>query len=920
MPAENLSNDSGHKSHTEGLNTLFDFNRTGEGLFVDGQVFHGKNKVRPIVRGKVTEVVSNPSTTLRRDPVFRWIRRDSQGFERLALRDQDVKRGLATIDHLVQELSEISQDRGKTQINTLAVAEKAEEIAALAAPYIPRDLKKELEKTDPKNDEKNLQNQEKEKNKNGSLNGPKLNATLPSIPFPKFNLPRIGLPNFIKNSVRDLKDQLRKEKKIRVYSGGNLLHPLLTRDQQAGRDRRWKSQAETGLMMKLDKEMMTSEEPGFIITKYMNRYNPATGELKADAPSTQYSLHRANSYGNEIATPLGKIESFEFVGIPLPLKENSRASSYSSESLALCDIELTTEDNKQLANWVAIRDYLKQDSLGNVFIDLPEFLNEYRQEIKGKNVVLHTKYSGYSYTDQEEAEYIGSMPDEERYRINLYPKEIQRFIEVMLKKKQRNEKGFQSNVEIFSRLAQFIGSFWLTYDLQDAISNHDEPNSFQQTERVLAGNVASCEGSNIALGQLMRYFLDKNEGIAYVEGFVADSSTITSRDLHLKVVYIDDEGSRHFFDATPWSAESQMYFEVISRRRHAAAEEWYAEASELREGDLLKLRKELPARLSALEERFEKSWQSEKSIPEAFLKELKEMELVSRFDYRNNAGITKLIRSYTEITKKGLLRRKNVRIFENDLGIFLRNLHGLTENQTNYWRFPRKEVDGAIDFRLNFLKGNLYDIRNRGSMSHFFYDYLSDEVKSSIVNDSLNRTKLFEEMSELSREALIASSQNIEAISVVVSHIEELSASYQQRFVQIFETVSDSLSVSPETFLKSAPFLLLLKNPYSYIENVFVRSKDKNSRGFLLPSDPQEIIAELDRQLNGWQYYAEYSLREFSKIIAKAPKTGSRETVEVSSTYLWQELSKNIPQEKGKKKKYLDPIKTFFYLYYGRDY
>src|SRR3989344_7658203 len=751
-------------SHIRGLNSLFEFNKTRQGLNLDQGVFEGKNKVRPIVRGQIQEVDSNPSKTLKSNPVYRWIRRDASQFEAIALRDQDVKKGLATIDDLVDRLSNNTLEEEEKRLNTLAVAEKTEEVAILAAPYVPRSQKKNPESQDDENGESsNKQKREKEKAPKPKSKGSSVSLSL------DLKLPRIPQLDKLFESLSKFFAGFKN--RLRTSNNGDLLHPLLTRFQEAGRERKWKLLPNSIELMRTNKELMRNLTPaGFIITKIMNKYDENTGELTVDAPR-QVDIPLGYDSRYEIGTPLGRVDpaKVEVIGIPIPTDGNYRAVGARGFKYNLSEVALVTEKNKEIVGQRQIEIYVEKDELGNLVINLKGMPKDLQDEIKKANIVLKTKYTeSYRYGHSiEQANWIDALPENERYRLNMYPPEIAKFVTTLLEKKKNKIRGFMDNDEIFARLAQFLGDYWLTYDLLDARINENEPIGFRQTERVLNGNLASCEGSNIALGQLMRYFLEEDEGIAYVEGFVAEGSSITSRNLHLKVLYKDQVGGKHLFDATPWAEEDHVMFNVLSRRRKLAAQEWYSKSRRLREGELLKLRDELPNRIGKVSERIRTSWQDTSDLPRTLTQRMQREHLYLSSMNADQPYENQLI-AETIVWRKRWFK-SDYHTIPKEIGYFFREQYNV-ERYGQLWRFPHGVIDGKIDFDIKFLKGKFYSESNETSFNLF--KYLDQTATHPILSDLERQQRIFRLMTNVSEQALIASNQNVETLNLVAQQVE----------------------------------------------------------------------------------------------------------------------------------------------------
>lgn len=936
-------------NRAQSIGILSMYRQTGEGLDFDSKILQEEQTVRPLVRGVQTETRVVVDALLAQDPILRWAQEDAIGFTKSTKADKDVRSALLTLDDLIENAASGFELPEERTLNTLAVAEKTVEVATLAAPYIPTETKREIEeqikkekegKTKPQKNKKfkRQQPQERSENEHPKLNleDSRLSKFLArfsglKIRFPHLdiNLDELGDKNG--NGNGNGKDDSKKEpekkrKGIKTNWGAEYSHPLLHRKYIAGRERSLKITGDSQEMLRVSKELLKWPGCDFVATKFMNYYNPSTGEMAVVAPTANYKIIEERQKG-EMVTPLGYIpKNLNAIGIPIPVKgESDFRNDVHSMRLPLGSVSLTTEANGILLTSEELAPYVVKDSLGNISIDLSTMPQELKELISSRKIVMHTEYfDSFSTNIPDAAPLIGAMPEEERYRLNLYPPEVKAFVLTLMDKHKRKVDGFDSKAEIFARLAQFIGDFWLTYDLGDAQFELTDPVGFGQTERVLRGNVSSCEGANVALGQLMRYFLEEHEGIAYVEGFSMSrgSDNATASNLHLKVMYRNTNGREMFFDATPWAEEEQRFFNGQSEKRKRAMSEWLEITKDLRTPEVAKVRRELPevARLAMVD--FDFAW-SYKDIDAEAENEWEEEGLNRHtlWGYLRNSAWQYIIHRHEEIpdgyTRRFLAKHPRTRKIQADhLMKFLLDYHGISEEFERLWTAPEEPIDGVTDLNVRFLERSFYSGYLPFDPTRYT-DYRGGNplVKDRFLDDHDLRGQLFSQMAQVAREGMEASVQNIEAVSHLARRVEGLWDEYMQKFADIFEPVRDRLGMEPIEFVQSAPFLMLLENPITYLNGFFRRSTQKDTLGYLLPNEGKTIDELFDSSIYYWRQMAERDLERFEGMVKKIKRTRAREEVVVPSTLLWERFkSKNPPEPIEKGKKHLDPIVALKHL------
>ncbi len=907
-----------------GIDKLYDW-LEGEPLInVEPALLAKSQQIHPFIRG--IQVTSNVKALdlLKKSPVFQWYQHDKQGILLAAARDADLRNAINSITTIIDSAASISEDAaGTRELFTLALVEKIFETSIVGAPHVPHNFQKKLHQPEWKNFAlqpllpfasffslwRNWMEKHKEQ------------IDIPDLPKRESHLPRIQLPSFSINlpfhfegsSTADSKKS-RKQLSDDVYS-----HPLIDGFRQVGKER-------SGEMAKKKQKMILvhrhrnsrRREDSFVVTRKFNSFNAEKGILQNDSKNIPYTIDTSLHPTITITALLGKInlENIPELALPFPVDESSTVRQKDHHRmLALADISMTDSD-EQL--WLGSHDlgkYLVEDNNGNLFLAVQDMPSDLKHQFNKKALKLIVQYAE-SPTDQKkwQTEFIGPMEPSEYYRLYLYPKEIAAFVHSLQKKKQQQLPGFQTNEEIFRRLSQFIGNTWLTYDLKDAVVDEKDPIGFQQTERVLARRRASCEGANITLGQLMRYFLEEGEGILYTEGFVVYAREYALvDDFHLKVVYVDRDKKEHYFDATPWSDESHRSFKRAVRNYTRAKKEW------IRVNRHIHRNEQLSVDADNLYQRFVDAWSTPtgsevpkdlyNSLPGRFdsdsffsfinLAKPKggpKDEVMAKIFHHFTSGFNKYPDSYMSIIR------------------FLYDVYNVSDSARKIFPNPTNNFDVAVDLDIGFLDQPLYK-----SLSMSPNDYISGLKGNKILFNHLLRSGSYRKMAKIIEKSQPIAQQNIEVLTYLCERLEQVNTVYTQKLKRIFQTVSHKMPQGVDTFFDQAPFIMLLPHPLDSFGRFFHRSVESDTLGFLLPDDIPTLDKKWDAYIAMWERTAEKKLAKIQALIDSVPETLTSvpNEVYVSSLMLWEEVAREYPikYQKNDEPVFIDAMQTLEYLH-----
>lgn len=678
----------------------------------------------------------------------------------------------------------------------------------------------------------------------------------------------------------------KRPKRRRVNSRGLYRSPLLVESSVSGEERRW-PQARKNQHMVLIDTLKAGETDRFVITKLWNGYNPETGELTVESSMDTVSYGDTDS---EIflTIPLGHIDVTKQTQITIPTYATSsseRKDFWTGRKLVSVRLENEFR-RKDAISFKQLDLALSEDDAGNIYLDMKELGTEVIEWLSNRKVVMVAEYGGFASSPLAAIETIRAMsPEEQSYRLSLYPPTIQRLIRTLQNEKQ---KGLE-NGQIFLVLAQFLASAWLTYDEFDVPHSPRDPVGWNQTERVLHKRIASCEGSNIALGQLMRFFLEKDEGILYAQGYeVNGASEAYPGDAHLKIVYVKNSKARSFYDATAWSDEDKEYFSDKRKQYRQARQEWWFVNNNLG----------IPTEVRTKnEEAAYESWESLKNVWDPTdLQSTISKDLAAQLPGRRFSP--EYIFAEDENGRR-----------ETNLIAFLKNVCGVDEYRQSYWVHP---VD--LSFNARFVIEYLGQSRFLKTAKHPAGFFSADDIR--FMENHTKRQNAYLRMGTVISRGKEASEQNI---AVFRRLTEVFCMARTDIYAQLARVLTESAiplsEADIDTFLSKAPFMLLFPNPVGRLINALNRI----SNGFFSPG-VDDLDAFLLQRLNAWTDDINSILTKIRDIIPKVPLKERKQEIKdqlVSSLFLWEgisELKKVERDELTRRPTYLFPDKLFTHL------
>ncbi|MEO6509270.1 MAG: hypothetical protein ABIO02_04910, partial [Patescibacteria group bacterium] len=901
---------------------------------LDTQVLRNPQHLRPIIRGTTREIETSLSSLLHDNDVLRWLFQDKDQFLKAISRDKEIKNSLLAINELVQMVESLEGlSESSRNLLSLALTERTAELSLLSAPYMPKSVRNKIEqrKQEKVEESEDTQEFEDEDQKEPIFEKWKQwmseNMTRPQPRIPEASRPMLQLPKFLEaaadsrahrlggsddsSSKKEGGDEKTSKRRREVIRSNPLYsNPLMDDERRVGRERAWKQMGGKQKMMHYEQDMFYYDDGGtFIITRIMNTYDPERGVMSADAPRERFLPNYSRNVESKITSPLGVVNTFnqEHIAVPRPVYDvnNERWKRYRGK-VGLTSVELQDSEGKVLIDQNELHQFLEIDELGNIFVSLKELPDELKEKIHAKKVLLQANFGNdYSGRNNERKSFPGitaSSPEDD-FKLNLYPSEVAKLIEVLREKKVRGNWRFRDNTEIFARLAQFIGNYWLTYDLEDAPFDEDDPVGFQQTERVLARRQASCEGANIALGQLMRYFLGEGESIAYVEGFVLEKlkgdkkqAYATTQDFHLKVMYKDKYDRYHLFDATPWSPESHSAYVQSTDQYIQAKGEWIEHDQSVRAktSQTLQTEHQHSQEATNIWQNLLQSWYRGIDPRSETLSKALESEDISLDDlpgYYKEKDLENLMQFSTAEYKSSHQKKRAWSLFQRfrnnepppfdisdsdsqDLITFLKRLQKVDTSLDSKWSTPRTVIDGATDFTLKHLERRLYDSSSTPVDVNRYIE--GDSSKRALYADSKRRAVVYSDMAKVKEQAIYASEQNVAVIGTLTEIIHELSNDYTDRLKVILATAQEKMTGNVEQFWNGAPFMLLLRNPLYDLQRFFLRATKPGQEGFLEPSTFKDIGDKLESQIGYWQFQVESQLKMIDDRLQNVPLTTAR--------------------------------------------
>lgn len=715
------------------------------------------------------------------------------------------------------------------------------------------------------------------------------------------------------------------------FFGLNATHPLLENHYQPGIERKagYKSHKATVITLH-HRYAISHTSSDFIIYRICNVYQAEKNYSGINASRSRIKLFYGHDHMDS-RSPLGPIDTEKTAELFMPqaygLDFEYVVNRRTADEYQVVNVRLEDEIHNTI---ISSRTYdlpLYVDDLGNMILHLRELPISVQEKLKTTNVFLSVGYKNNIDPNQHQPQtnpiWIGPITKEEQYKKALYPVEIQKMLDTLKRKKNLKIPAFSTNQDIFARLAQFLGKFWITYNLLDAPHHQDDPIGFNQTERALWFKQASCEGSAVTLLDLMRHFVEPGEGLALVDGVVVEPDKSgtklgTTEDLHAAVMYIDSQGEKYIYDATAWNEATKQSFTYSSDRYRHAKQQWYQAFKGLNEkhngnlkGNMLTLEAQADVALSAVAN----SW----SIPLA--KEYPNIDpklqlLIKSYNF--------LFADYTaDNLGYGPMSLFSKDLYIKSLGYFMcQRLHIDTNTYHNFLIDPENPISAGFFSKITHLEEKLYDELNLDQhgldkrFSKNLNDYLS-ETTDDLLDDDDQRTTLYKLVAlvELSQPA---SAQNIEVLERFTQEMKKIKRNCRARLKYIFSSRKDLLATDINTFYKSAPFLYFVPHPFAEktLEGFFTRNKQYGKMGYLMPESSLAINLRLADRLTDWEHKTAAAFEKIEHVFSRLqPEVlPAQKTVPVSSLYLWESFfgeKKHTKKDPQDTQLALNPITLF---------
>jgi hypothetical protein len=890
---------------------------TGESIIpIDYEQLNKPQHVVTLPHGIRTETDFSIAAFFGDNSVYEWWERDRKGFIQAIKQDRDLQLSLEAADELIERLSNPPAQDYDNKVTTLALTEMLAQVSQTAAPHVPKYIVEHEEKDTIREETSKNKSDERISEKNLE---PKQDATSPLKSYIAEQLQRLSSA-FSSSSIdidfpgiEGTKDDSRKTSR-RLHT----LSALLNEHEETGRDRVWDDFKGNQRRVDYIDESRGRFRPPFIVTHMYTAYDPITGRL-TDNPNQKKSPLRGNWSGSRIQNqiirmPVGQIPAGQQeIRIPWPMHGISglRANSDSMRE-SLSSISLYTKKN-ELITINRPDDSVLTDEIGNATLSISHLPTDVQQQLKDSSLTIETKYQSYGifYHDTNVENLINGYRPHESPPTYLYPPEIQKYLKVLKQKKSDGEK----NTDMFKDMASFLGNFWLTYSMLDAKPSNADPFGAYQTERVLRDRIASCEGANIMLGQLMRYFLEDNEGIAYVAGYNTSEDGSSSRyaatqnSYHLRVMYFnEDDMGYKVYDATPWGQEEHTLFESSAQKYRRAKKEWIT-----RKNDALKRLGISRKEVKHIRSRAETTWSDFSHIwTEEIYQESFDLETLRQ----NGILLSDLpgwilnedAKNVLEPGKDGLVKLSSFIAFQN----------GIKDDLKYHFSKPDTPINGLATFSFRFPDRNPHD---RDAYTADPENLLFGRMQTEkIINDEGFRNGLYRRAERVLIEGILATQQNTEVITQFTGLLHQVKYAYQERIKAILaKSQASMLQHDTDVFFEEAPFLLLLDNPLKELPDFFTRKTAHSARGYLFPNDKLSMANKLEKQLEDWNERMQLRLVRIEELMEEAPKTLTQPPVEMTfpSLRFWPEDLKpqQEPDEDESVPEYLDPIDTFVYLY-----
>lgn len=910
-----------------------------------------RREFRPLPYGFPKPVVTSLRKLVETNPIFAWWKHDRNSFNAAVLQNRALRQTLVALHEIVNDLNRETLTLELQEMLILALTERTAELVILAAPHMPRDISDVvLKKRKRARKSATVGNHETE---------PQALSIWEQLLVYVEHLKRRYTQH--KNTTNNSRQNRNQDTNNSHNDASHLpsLHPLLEKSKHKVGSDRGKHLSNTSISQDTLLEYISNPHRGsynsaFIITKVYNGYDPSEGLLFTDTHRVRGGVFNSSKASSdcEVRVPLGVLNLAENTEISLPnFSFNANTVRYSEikQNMVISGVEITDSKGTVLLDSYVLNKCVYIDSLGNFTLDQKHLSEEDKMKIQDIKVILHVTYEMmFRQVTPPQAKLIGPMRHAEKANLYLYPIEIQKFIRTLLYKKRtiKYKPGtkqdmfakFKENWYIYTRLTQFLGNYWLTYDKVDAPWSEHDPVGFNQTERTLNSKQASCEGCNITLGQLMRFFLDEGEGIAYAAGLVADNENkqrrvaVTEDDYHLKVLYITSDEHYILYDATAWDKATKDTFKEGTRRYKDVKAEWYNHylpvkaEKQLTEANIHSAEQEIAATWAYLSQAWAGSESYQLTTPVGAYIATPTDDLPGNYMLGDAIIATKQMTIWGRTIPKDVIQSIQVSfpfisVPSKHLVPFLQDARSVPFEVRELWGSPKDVISGIPVDNFRYLEDHLFSPKGPTYTSVYKYLIGKNTAKEKLFSSSpKQRQEIFEKMAMVYKDADKASFQNIHALRFLAEVVSAIATQYREMFKHVFNDreIKSKLSYDVDTFFNSAPFMLLLPNPLNLLTDFFNRSEKFNILGYLTPFTPVKIEAKMSPYIQEWQEECATLLFHIRHILKTAPLTTNKTIakVDVSSIQLWEQLEHTevASQTDDSECRYLDPIDTYYYL------
>lgn len=872
---------------------------------VDRDVLLQQTTVKPLPRGNSVDVTTSLSEVITSGVTFQWWQKDQEGVTNALDKDTDLKNSCSALSEIVETLQ---KENNADPLLSLALLERAAEIDLLIKPHIPASIYKEIVPMEDNNREKSLKKElrlpKEDDDEERDTKTDKKESKLQELSS------KLVMFLLSKDTIKTASTSSATRVLQGTDSNGNWQSPFTSLDRYSAGEERKSYPGDKRLPQDTVLELISpfqSSQNSFAVIQIANVYDNSTGILTAVATKNPAKLSNRSSLDETFISYIPKkdIENATEVALPhaVPAEKKSRADYiYRSFPNALRNITIfSKKTQKALVQSHELEQFVYQDSLGNFTLNLELMPPELRDKFKNHDLTIATEFTNSYYNrdnfkDDPDLKWQGPIKKAEQGSL-LYPEVVQKLLKTLAKKnivegEEYNE--FTEKKQLFANLAQFLGNHWLTYSLLDAPHGKDDPIGYSQTDRVLNSRVASCEGANIALGELIRHFLNEDEGIAYVKGFNLNEngrgkSYATPEQLHLKVLFKDADNGLYLFDATPFIESSKREITESLKRYKFIKKDWYATLQRVKNGKpLAKTEQEIVEEAYTAWDRLEDVW-NYRTYQDRFPSHINmfDQDTTDILGFWGKGLATTLIKEY--------------------LPQSFRQFITVTSDSP---------IEGAMEFSHSplqqplFKEGSKY---NRADPT----TYLPAKSNPDLA-DKRTRHSVFQPVAEIFVDALHASVQNTEVINSFADQLLTITDEYTKRLQEIFSMHGKIPGGNTEAFVQQAPFLLLLSNPINALESFFQHPSPFHQRGFLKPSDEESIRKNLENRLSQWRETVEKELEVIQAYLPEIPltKSSTLPVVTFPSLKFWEEappIDTSVNEEE--QEFYLDPLTTYDFLH-----